>query len=86
MFDEVASSGKAPETIIREKGLVQITDAKAITEVVKRVLTEHPKEVSAYRGGKTKVFGFFVGQVMKATGGNANPKTVNEILKGMLQG
>ena len=86
VFDEVASSGKAPETIIREKGLVQITDAKAITEVVKRVLTEHPKEVSAYRGGKTKVFGFFVGQVMKATGGNANPKTVNEILKGMLQG
>ncbi len=86
VFDEVASSGKAPETIIREKGLVQITDAKAITEVVKRVLTEHPKEVSAYKGGKTKVFGFFVGQVMKATGGNANPKTVNEILKGMLQG
>ena len=85
VFDEMVSSGRAPETIVREKGLVQITDADAIAEVVKRVLAEHSKEVSDYRGGKTKVFGFFVGQVMKATRGKANPKMVNEILKEMLQ-
>jgi aspartyl-tRNA(Asn)/glutamyl-tRNA(Gln) amidotransferase subunit B len=86
VFDEMASSGNAPETIIREKGLVQITNVDAIAKVVKQVLSEHPEEVSAYNEGKSKLFGFFVGQVMKATRGKANPKMVNEILKGMLQG
>ncbi|MBW1676121.1 MAG: Asp-tRNA(Asn)/Glu-tRNA(Gln) amidotransferase subunit GatB, partial [Deltaproteobacteria bacterium] len=86
VFDEMASSGNAPETIVREKGLVQITNVDAIAEVIKQVLSEHPEEVSAYKAGKSKLFGFFVGQVMKATRGKANPKMVNEILKGMLQG
>jgi aspartyl-tRNA(Asn)/glutamyl-tRNA(Gln) amidotransferase subunit B len=81
VFDEMASSGNAPERIVREKGLVQITDPDAIAEVVKQVLAEYPKEVSDYKAGKTKVFGFLVGQVMKATRGKANPKMVNEILK-----
>ena len=86
VFEEMASSGNAPETIIREKGLVQITDPDAIVEVVKQVLAEHTKEVSDYKAGKTKLFGFFVGQVMKATRGKANPKMVNEILKKMIDG
>jgi len=85
VFDEMVSSGKPPETIVREKSLVQVTDADAIAETVKQVLTGHAKEVSDYRAGKTKLFGFFVGQVMKATRGKANPKMVNEILKKMLE-
>jgi aspartyl-tRNA(Asn)/glutamyl-tRNA(Gln) amidotransferase subunit B len=85
VFDEMVSSGKTPETVVREKGLVQLTDTDAISEIIHQVLREHEKEVSDYRGGKTKLFGFFVGQVMKATKGKANPKIVNEILKTMLE-
>jgi len=86
VFEEMASSGKDPETIVQEKGLVQVTDAGAIAEVVKQVIAEHPKEVSDYKGGKTKLLGYFVGQVMKATRGKANPQIVNELLKKMLDG
>jgi aspartyl-tRNA(Asn)/glutamyl-tRNA(Gln) amidotransferase subunit B len=85
VFDEMVSSGKPPEAIVQEKGLVQVTDADAITEVVKQVVSDHEQEVSDYRAGKTKLFGFFVGQVMKATRGKANPKMVNEILKKELE-
>jgi aspartyl-tRNA(Asn)/glutamyl-tRNA(Gln) amidotransferase subunit B len=81
VFDDMVSTGKAPETIVEEKGLVQVTDTDAISEIVNQVLSEHEKEVTDYKGGKTKLFGFFVGQVMKATRGKANPKIVNEILK-----
>jgi aspartyl-tRNA(Asn)/glutamyl-tRNA(Gln) amidotransferase subunit B len=84
VFDEMVLSGKAPEAIVQEKGLVQVTDADAINEVINEVLSKHAKEVSDYKGGKTKLFGFFVGQVMKATRGKANPKMVNEILKKVL--
>jgi len=86
VFDDMVSRGKAPETIVQERGLVQVTDADAITQVVNRVLSDHEKEVSDYKAGKTKLFGFFVGQVMKATRGKANPKIVNEVLKGLLDG
>jgi aspartyl-tRNA(Asn)/glutamyl-tRNA(Gln) amidotransferase subunit B len=81
VFDEMAQSGKPPDVIVAEKGLVQLTDPAAIEALVSMVLTECTKEVEAYRNGKTKLFGFFVGQVMKAAKGKANPKTVNEILK-----
>jgi len=84
VFDEMVEKGTAPEAIVREKGLVQVADPDAIAKVVKKVLTEHAKEVSDYKAGKTKLFGFFVGQVMKATRGKANPKMVNEILKKMI--
>ena len=84
VFDEMVSSGKPPETIVQEKGLVQITDADAVAKVVEQVLAEHGDEVSNYKAGKTRLFGFFVGQVMKATRGKANPKIVNEILKEMI--
>ena len=85
VFEEMASTGKEPQTIVREKGLVQITDEGAIQEIIKKVIDDHGKEVSDYRAGKTKLLGFFVGQVMKATQGKANPKIVNEILKEMLE-
>jgi aspartyl-tRNA(Asn)/glutamyl-tRNA(Gln) amidotransferase subunit B len=86
VFDEMVSSGKQPEAIVQKKGLIQVSDTDAIVEVVKQVLAEHPNEVSDYKTGKGKLFGFFVGQVMKATRGKANPKMVNEILKEMLRG
>jgi aspartyl-tRNA(Asn)/glutamyl-tRNA(Gln) amidotransferase subunit B len=81
VFEEMALSGKPARAIVQEKGLAQISDASAIESVVREVLARNPGEVDAYRGGKTKLMGFFVGEVMKATRGQANPKTVNEILR-----
>jgi aspartyl-tRNA(Asn)/glutamyl-tRNA(Gln) amidotransferase subunit B len=81
VFDEMAQTGKAARQIVEEKGLIQITDTGAIEDIVAQVVSRHPKEVEAYHNGKTKLMGFFVGQVMQATKGQANPKMVNEILK-----
>jgi aspartyl-tRNA(Asn)/glutamyl-tRNA(Gln) amidotransferase subunit B len=81
VFEEMARSQKDAETIVKEKGLVQVTDQSAIEETIAEILTNNPKEVEAYQNGKTKLFSFFVGQVMRATKGKANPKIVNSILK-----
>ncbi|MBI5590970.1 MAG: Asp-tRNA(Asn)/Glu-tRNA(Gln) amidotransferase subunit GatB [Deltaproteobacteria bacterium] len=81
VFDEMARTGKPPETIVREKGLVQVTDSSEIERIVQKVLDQNPKEVSDYQNGKEKVFGFFIGQVMRESKGKANPQQVNEILK-----
>ncbi len=81
VFDEMARTGDSPNQIVTQKGLVQITDTQAIDAVVDQVVSGNPKEVAAYQNGKTKLMGFFVGQVMRATKGKANPKLVNEILK-----
>ena len=81
IFEDMAQTGKAPEQIVKEKQLVQVTDVSAIEEVVLKVLAACPKEVESYKNGKTKLLGFFVGQVMKETKGKANPKIVNDILK-----
>jgi aspartyl-tRNA(Asn)/glutamyl-tRNA(Gln) amidotransferase subunit B len=81
VFDEMAQTSKAAKQIVEEKGLVQITDTDAIDDVISKVITDNPKEVEAYKNGKTKLMGFFVGQVMRETKGKANPKLVNEILK-----
>ena len=81
IFDEMGHTGKPANQIVEEKGLVQITDTDALENVVSDVIDRHPKEVEAFQNGKTKLLGFFVGQVMKATKGKANPKLVNEILK-----
>ena len=86
VFDAMAESGKDPEAIVEERGLRQITDAGAIERVAGEVIAANPKEAEAYRGGKTKLMGFFVGQAMKATGGKANPKTLQEILREKLEG
>ncbi|CAN2041740.1 Aspartyl/glutamyl-tRNA(Asn/Gln) amidotransferase subunit B [Candidatus Magnetomoraceae bacterium gMMP-15] len=84
VFEEMAKTGRGPKKIVEEKGLVQVTDKDAICQIVENVLKEHPKEVEAYKNGKKKLFGFFVGQVMKETCGKANPKIVNEILNKIL--
>ena len=81
VFDDMASTGKPARQIVDEQGLVQITDTGAIDEVVDRIISDNPKEVEAYRNGKTKLMGFFVGQVMRETKGKANPGMVNEILR-----
>jgi len=85
VFEEMYRSGKAAKKIVEEKGLVQITDADDVTRTVEEVLKNHPKEVAEYKSGKEKLFGFFVGQVMKETQGKANPQLVNDILKRHLQ-
>ena len=70
--------------IINARGLVQVSDSAAIEKIVDEVIAANPKEVEGYRGGKTALLGFFVGQIMKVSGGKANPKMVNEILKAKL--
>jgi aspartyl-tRNA(Asn)/glutamyl-tRNA(Gln) amidotransferase subunit B len=84
VFDEMAQTGKPPKEIVEEKGLVQVTDESAIKGVILNVLQQCPEEIEDYKNGKTKLFGFFVGQVMKETKGKANPKMVNDILKKVL--
>ncbi len=86
VFEEMAQSGKPPGRIVEEKGLTQITDTDAIDAVIAGVIANNPKEVEAYQNGKTKLMGFFVGQVMRETRGKANPKLVNDILKQKLEG
>ncbi|MFP3870080.1 MAG: Asp-tRNA(Asn)/Glu-tRNA(Gln) amidotransferase subunit GatB [Syntrophobacteria bacterium] len=81
VFDEMYATGKAPEVVVQEKALEQVSDRGEIGRIVDEVLAAHPKEVEQYRAGKEKVLGFFVGQVMKQTHGKANPGIVNQILK-----
>jgi aspartyl-tRNA(Asn)/glutamyl-tRNA(Gln) amidotransferase subunit B len=81
VLGDIAATGKSIEEIIQEKGFVQVSDSSAIETVVDKIIAENPKNLEAYRSGKHKLFGFFVGQVMKAMAGKANPSVVNEILK-----
>ena len=81
VFEEMYRSGKQAEEIVKEKGWVQVTDSSEIERIVEQVLSANPREVDAYRKGKEKLFGFFVGQVMKATQGKASPQRVNDLLK-----
>jgi aspartyl-tRNA(Asn)/glutamyl-tRNA(Gln) amidotransferase subunit B len=84
VFDEMYSTGRKPGEIVREKGLVQVTDVSAIEAIVDEVIAESPGEVAGYRAGKDKLFGFLVGQVMKKSKGKANPKVVNDLLRSKL--
>ena len=85
VFAEMYESGKDAADIVEEKGLKQVTDTGAIEAVVDEVIAENPDNVEKYKGGKDKLFGFFVGQVMKKMQGKANPAAVNEILKEKLK-
>jgi aspartyl-tRNA(Asn)/glutamyl-tRNA(Gln) amidotransferase subunit B len=86
VFDEMYKTGKEPAVIVQEKGLVQVSDTGAIEAMVDEVLQKNPGQVEEYRGGKQTLFGFFVGQVMKASKGKANPAVVNELLIKKLNG
>ena len=85
VLEEVWENGSDVDEIINTKGLVQIQDESLLEEIAKKVVDTNPDQVAAYKSGKDKLFGFFVGQVMKETQGKATPKSVNEILKGLLQ-
>jgi aspartyl-tRNA(Asn)/glutamyl-tRNA(Gln) amidotransferase subunit B len=85
VFEAMWSSGKSADSIIEASGLKQITDAGAIEGVIDAVIAANPKQLADYRSGKDKLFGFFVGQVMKATGGKANPAQLNELLQAKLK-
>jgi aspartyl-tRNA(Asn)/glutamyl-tRNA(Gln) amidotransferase subunit B len=82
---EMFTTGKGAQAVIEEKGLAQVSDAGEIEKIVAGVLASNPQQVKAYRGGKEALFGFFVGQVLKASKGKANPKVVNELLKEKLK-
>jgi aspartyl-tRNA(Asn)/glutamyl-tRNA(Gln) amidotransferase subunit B len=81
LFEEMLASGRPPQEIVSEKGLEQVSDFESIEKVVEQILAIHPKQTEQYRRGNEKIFGFFVGQIMKATQGKVNPQKANEILK-----
>lgn len=80
ILNEIMTTGKSVTTIIKDKNLVQISDRELLSQVISEILNSHPEEVMKYRTGKTKLFGFFVGQVMQKTQGKANPHLVNKLL------
>jgi aspartyl-tRNA(Asn)/glutamyl-tRNA(Gln) amidotransferase subunit B len=86
VFADMAETGKSPVAIVEEKGLRQVTDTGAIEGAIDAVLVAQAEKVAEYRSGKDKLFGFFVGQVMKATGGKANPGLLNDLLRQKLAG
>ena len=86
VIEEMYGTGRPAKAIIAEKGLVQITDETALARVVSEVMAANPNQLAQYRDGREKLFGYFVGQVMKATQGKANPQLINDLLKKMLAG
>ncbi len=86
IIEDMYKTGKPPQDIIAEKGMVQITDEGELAKTIAAIIEANPAQVAQYRSGKDKLFGFFVGQVMKATGGKANPKLVNDLLQKVLAG
>jgi len=86
VFAAMVETGKSAAVIVEERGLKQVTDTGAIEAAIDAVMKAQVEKVAEYRSGKDKLFGFFVGQVMKATQGKANPGLVNELLKKKLAG
>jgi len=84
VFAEMLNNNSDPETIVKEKNLVQISNPEELLSIIKQITEKNPEQVSDYKSGKEKVFGFFIGQIMKETKGKANPKLVNELLKQIL--
>ena len=77
----MADGDKDAHKIVEEKGLKQESDPKELEKLIEQVVKDNPEKVKEFKSGKEKLFGFFVGQAMKASGGKANPKLVNDILK-----
>jgi aspartyl-tRNA(Asn)/glutamyl-tRNA(Gln) amidotransferase subunit B len=86
VFEEMGRTGENPGAIIKRMGLVQVSDEASLGAAIDKILMANPKQLAEYRSGKTQVLGFFVGQVMKETKGQANPQIVNELLKKKLSG
>ncbi|MBX9726918.1 MAG: Asp-tRNA(Asn)/Glu-tRNA(Gln) amidotransferase GatCAB subunit B, partial [Rickettsiales bacterium] len=81
VFEKMFETGKPAKVIVEEEGLVQVTDTGAIEKAIDDVIAANADKLAEYRSGKDKLFGFFVGQAMKATGGKANPAMLNDLLK-----
>ena len=81
----MTQSGEDPKKIIESKGLKQQSDPKELEKIIKEILKRNQKNVEKYKSGKEKIFGFFVGEVMKVSKGKANPQLVNKILKNLLK-
>ncbi len=86
VFDDMFTAGKAPRDVIKEKGLTQISDTGALEAAIRKTMEANPTQLTDYKAGKVKLLGFFVGQVMKETQGQANPKVLNELVKKLLDG
>ena len=86
ILPELLTRGGSAKALVEKKGLIQISDTGEIEKIIDEVIAAHPKELEQFRGGKTKLKGFFVGQVMKKTSGRADPKLTNQILGKKLQG
>ncbi len=86
VFEAIYGTGADPDAVVRRRGLTQISDEDFIQRAIDGVIADNPEQVAAYRGGKTAVLGYFVGRVLKATGGRANPALVNRLLKKRLEG
>jgi aspartyl-tRNA(Asn)/glutamyl-tRNA(Gln) amidotransferase subunit B len=84
VFEAMYRTGKPAQAIVEEQGLVQMTDSAALEGIIAKILADNASQVADYRAGKQKVFGFFVGQTMKATQGKANPALVNALLRKLL--
>ncbi len=84
ILDGKKATGRMPEAIIKEKGIVQISAAETLLPLAQEIIDANPKEAADYRAGKTKVMAFFLGQLMKKTQGQANPKMANEIFQRLL--
>ncbi len=85
IFEETAATGKSPGSIVEERGLSQISDESELEKIISRVIKDNADKVEQYRSGKKQLFGFFMGQVMKASSGRANPKTLQKLLSKMLE-
>jgi aspartyl-tRNA(Asn)/glutamyl-tRNA(Gln) amidotransferase subunit B len=85
VFEQMFATSKSAGQLVSEMGMQQITDDSQIREIAQRVIAANPKQLEQYRAGKTSLFGFFVGQVMRETKGQANPQKVNEVLKAELE-
>jgi Asp-tRNA(Asn)/Glu-tRNA(Gln) amidotransferase B subunit len=86
LLAEMVERGGDPRRMVEERGLQQVDDPSAIEPIVERLIAAHPDKAEQYRNGRTGLAGFFVGQVMRETGGQANPQVVNEILRRRLEG
>jgi aspartyl-tRNA(Asn)/glutamyl-tRNA(Gln) amidotransferase subunit B len=86
VFEEMFRTAEDPAPIIERMGLVQVSDAASLEPIIDKLVDTNPRQAEEFRSGKTKIIGFFVGQVMKQTGGQANPKIVNELLRKKLKG
>ena len=77
----MVETGASPEKILKDKNLEQVSDQSELDNIVKAIINNNPEEVEAYKNGKTKLFSFFMGQVMRETKGKADPKVITEIIK-----